>query len=184
MLYEKLWLKFLEGDKKSLAIIFKAFYEELFNYGRKLTGSASTSEDCLQELFFKLWKNRQGIQEVGNLKAYLFTSFRHVVYDNLKWFNQGIFAEKSIEDIFVVEFSIEDILIKDQVDVEIREMLLKAINDLSSRQKEALYLRYFEGLDFNTISKIMEVNVQSARNYIHRGILALRNLNMKIPRMV
>ena len=183
-LHKNLWHKFIQGDRKSLAIIFKKFYEELFNYGLKLTGSDNITEDSLQELFFKLWKNRNHLTEVNNLKSYLFAAYRHTVYDNLRWYKNDRFSEKSVEDIFIVEFSVEDIIIKDQIDTETRNILLNALNSLSPRQKEAIYLRYFENLDFATISSIMQVNIQSVRNFIHRGILSLKELNIKKPTTV
>lgn len=183
-LNEKLWQEFLTGDKRSLALIFKAFYEKLYQYGVKLTGSESITEDSLQELFFKLWKNRDRLKKVDNLQAYLFISYRHTVYDNLRWFNNGSFVNKSMDEVLFVEFSHEDFLIREQVDATIRERLLAALNSLTSRQREAIFLRYFEQLDFESISGIMGVNVQSVRNFIHRGILALRELYIKEPGQV
>ena len=54
--------------------------------------------------------------------------------------------------------------------------ITEALNNLSSRQREAIYLRYFEELDFDTIAIIMDMNVQSVRNTLHRGLQAMRNL--------
>ena len=179
MYHSKLWQSFIDGDKKVLATIFRSFYEELFNYGIKLTGSKDITEDGLQDLFLKLWINRKNLPDVKNTKAYLFTSFRHILFDNLKWYNRKDTKDLPKEDIFDVEFSHEDILIRNSINTEIREKLLNAINSLSSRQKEAIFLRYFINIDFDDIASIMEVNVQSVRNFIHRGLIMLRELDIK-----
>ncbi len=54
-------------------------------------------------------------------------------------------------------------------------MNIKALNELTSRQREAIYLRYFEELEFETIAIIMETNVQSVRNTIYRGMEVMRD---------
>jgi len=177
--YAKLWKEFIKGNKKALALVFQGFYEELFNYGKKLTGSKNLAEDGLQDLFLKLWINREKLPEIDNHKAYLFTSLRNLLIDSLRWQSRFLnILEINGNDLFEIEFSIEDILIRKQVDMEVREKLLDAMNKLSSRQKEAIYLRFFEGLEFETISSIMEINIQSVRNSIHRGIMALREIEL------
>ena len=177
MYYKKLWQNFTGGDKKSLALLFRYFYEDLYNYGIKLTGSRDFTEDGLQDLFLKLWKTRDKLTEVENLRAYMFTSLRHVLIDSLRWYNRQTNTDKPEDEIFVMEFSPEDILIREQIDIESRKKILYALNSLPSRQKEAIYLRYFDNLDFETIASVMHINIQSARNFIHKGILALRELN-------
>ncbi|MDG1872019.1 MAG: sigma-70 region 4 domain-containing protein [Flavobacterium sp.] len=48
------------------------------------------------------------------------------------------------------------------------------MNLLPSRQKEALYLRYNQGLSVEQIAELMDVNYQSANNLLHRAVLNLR----------
>ena len=79
----KLWESFIKGDKKALALLFQRYYEELFNYGKKLTNSKNITEDCLQDLFLRLWINREKLPEIKNLKAFLLTSIRNQLIDYL-----------------------------------------------------------------------------------------------------
>lgn len=178
MFFNNLWQNFIKGDKKALATIFRCFYEDLYNYGFKITRSKDITEDGLQDLFLKLWKSRENLANVENIKAYLFTAIRRVLIDNLRWHNRYIEAEKYTESL-EIEFSAEDLIIKNQFDAEIKNNLINALNKLSARQKEAIYLRYFDNLDFDNIASVMEINVQSVRNLIHRGLLTLRDLNIK-----
>jgi RNA polymerase sigma factor (sigma-70 family) len=48
------------------------------------------------------------------------------------------------------------------------------INDLPSRQKEALYLRYTQELTVDQIADTLDMNYQSANNLLHRALLSLR----------
>jgi RNA polymerase sigma factor (sigma-70 family) len=54
------------------------------------------------------------------------------------------------------------------------EQLNVLINKLPSRQKEALYLRYHQGLSVEQVSEVLNMNYQSTKNLLHRAILQLR----------
>ena len=171
-----LWKSFLQGNKEALATIFLLFHDDLFRYGLKLAGNSNLIEDSLQDLFLQLWKNRSNLRQVDNLKPYLFKSFRNHVIDNVELQNPVVHIEIDFEHPFEVTYSFEDFIIQQQVSEENQLKIVEALNNLSSRQREAIYLRYFEDLDFEMIAIIMEMNVQSVRNTLHRGLQALRNL--------
>ena len=171
-----LWKSFLQGNKEALATIFLLFHDDLYRYGLKLSGNENLVEDSLQDLFLQLWKNRQNLKPIENLKPYLFKSFRNHVIDNVELQNPVIHIEIDFEHPFEVTYSPEDFIIQQQVSEENRLKIVEALNNLSSRQREAIYLRYFEELDFDMIAIVMDMNVQSVRNTLHRGLQALRNL--------
>lgn len=52
--------------------------------------------------------------------------------------------------------------------------LSKSLNKLPKRQKEAIYLKYYTGLNAKEIAEIMEINYQSVVNLIHKGIKSLK----------
>jgi RNA polymerase sigma factor (sigma-70 family) len=171
-----LWKSFLEGNKEAIGTIFLLFHDDLYRYGLKLSGNTNLAEDSIQDLFLQLWKNRQNLRPIDNVKPYLFKSFRNHVIDNLELQNPVMQIESDFEHPFEVTFSHEDFIIRQQVSEENLLKITDALNNLSSRQREAIYLRFFEELDFETIAIIMDMNVQSVRNTLHRGLQALRNL--------
>lgn len=173
---KRLWEKYLKGDKEALSIIFRIFFDDLYNYGLRLTRNSEIVKDSLQDMFLKLWKNRSNLRVVDNIKPYLFKALRRHIISNLKWEKSFINSGQEPEELFQIEFSHEDFLINRNIDFETRENLIKALNKLTKRQREAIYLRYFEGLAFESISEIMSMKIQSVRNSIHRGLLVLREI--------
>jgi RNA polymerase sigma factor (sigma-70 family) len=176
MEHQILWKRFTNGDKEALTLIFSIFFDELFRFGLKLTHDAEIVEDSMQDMFFKLWKNRNNLIEIDHIRCYLFKALRHHIYDNLSWKNRFVNCDYPPEDLFEIEFSHEDFLISEQLDQETREKLIDILNKLTISQREAIYLRYFKGYDFANIAEIMAIRVQSVRNAIHRGLLAMREL--------
>jgi RNA polymerase sigma factor (sigma-70 family) len=170
------WQLFLNSDKNALSEIFLSHYDDLFNYGMKLAANADVVEDAIQDLFLKLWKNRQRLNAIQIIKPYLFKSLRHHIQDSMALRKPLQSITEDIYSLFEISYSHEDFLIIEQVSEENRQKVIHALNQLAPRQREAIYLRYFEELDFEAIGQIMDMNVQSVRNSIHRGILVMRDL--------
>ena len=53
-------------------------------------------------------------------------------------------------------------------------MLLRALNELTPRQKEAIYLRFTKELDYNATADIMDISVEACRNLISKAISTLK----------
>ncbi len=178
---QHLWLNFLQGDKAALSEIFLQYHDDLYRYGVKLAGNENLVKDAIQDLFLKLWKNRSNLKPVEVLKPYLFKSLRNHLIDSLELTKTSIPIEDNFEHPFEIVYSAEDFVINAQVTEDMRRQVIHALNKLMPRQREAIYLRYFEELDFETIAAVMDVNVQSLRNTLHRGITALRELMLIQP---
>jgi RNA polymerase sigma factor (sigma-70 family) len=170
------WSLFLQGDKHAFSEIFLHFHDDLFRYGIKLIRDPETVADCIQNLFLKLWKNRNNLKPVKEIKPYLFRSLRNHIIDTLELKRQDISIDQNMEELFIVEFTAEDFMISSQTENETHERVIKMLNQLTSQQRHAIYLRYFEELEFENISQIMNMQVQSIRNLISRGLLVMRKL--------
>ncbi len=169
------WYLFLQGDKDALSCIFLDYHDDLFNYGLKLSGDKDMVKDAIQDLFLKLWKNRNNLNPIQSIKPYLLKSLRHHVLDSLELRKSWQRIDTEYESTQIT-YSHEDFLINHQMDVEIHQQVINTLNKLTVRQREAIYLRFFENLDFDTVAQIMEMNVQSVRNTIHRATQLMRDL--------
>jgi RNA polymerase sigma factor (sigma-70 family) len=168
-----LWESFRKGDKEAFAALFRGHYEVLFRWGSKFTTDTELLEDCIQELFIELWlaKSRAPVLSV---KAYLLKSLK---YKLLKAFRK---KEKTLSlsdggDISF-EWSHESVLILQQENAEKKQKVLKALGRLSNRQKEIIYLKYYQNLSYEEVSEIMNINYQVARNLLYQAIKSLKNI--------
>jgi RNA polymerase sigma factor (sigma-70 family) len=169
------WKLFLQGDKDALSQIFLLYHDDLFNYGLKLSGHRDIVKDAIQDLFLKLWKNKGNLHPIQSIKPYLLKSLRHHVLDSLELRKSWQIIDNECESRQIT-YSHEDFIIKNQTDTEIHQQVIDTLNKLTLRQREAIYLRFFENLDFETVAQIMEMNVQSVRNTIYRATQLMRDL--------
>jgi len=170
------WSAFISGDKDALSSIFITYHDDLFRYGYKLTGDVELVNDCIQNLFLKLWKNHENLKQVDIIKPYLLRSLRNHIIDSLELRRSFQQIDEDIEDMFQVEYTPEDFLINEQVQKETRQKVIELLNKLTPRQRHAIYLRYFEDLDIETIALVMDMQVQSVRNAICHGLKVLREM--------
>jgi RNA polymerase sigma factor (sigma-70 family) len=170
----QLWQQFKQGNTSALERIFIIFYDDLYGYGIKLSRDEELVKDCIQNLFYKLWKNRNNLENIKSIKPYLFKALRHTVGDELQANSRKRKIRQEQAPEYEVVFSQEDFLISQQHSKEQSERIAAALNKLSSRQREAVYLRFFEGVEYEKIAEIMSINTQSVRNLIHQSFKILK----------
>ena len=180
----QLWEAFRTGDAHALSILFEAHYDALYNYGVKLTGDEELVKDCIQNLFQKLWRRREGLRPVQVVKAYLFKALRRHLGDETKLLRQHRHLLPAYTDSFEVVYSHEEFLISQQSDTEQNARLLAALNQLSKRQREALYLKFFDGFSYERIAEVMSLNIQSVRNLVFNALKAVRKVMLVTLMMV
>lgn len=176
-----IWAKFKEGDQDAFQFIFRKYYSMLFNYGRKLLPGNDDIDDILQELFLKIWNKRAQLSEVVSIKAYLITSFRRIALDHIKKSRKYIHSDDELN--FGVTLSVEDITISEEMNQEEKRRLKSSVEQLTKRQREIIYLRFYEGLSYDEIEAIVHVNYQTIRNCVYEAIKVLKRdlLSLSIP---
>ena len=168
-----LWESFRKGDKEAFAALFREHYAALFRFGSKFTTDFELLEDAIQELFIELWQAKSATP-VLSVKAYLLKSLK---YKLLKLFRQkGKLLPLIGNSDLHFEWSHENSLIAEQESAEKKQLVIEALGRLSHRQKEIIYLKYYQNLSYEEVSEIMNINYQAARNLLYQAIKSMKSL--------
>ncbi|MEJ7646509.1 MAG: sigma-70 family RNA polymerase sigma factor [Chryseolinea sp.] len=170
-----LWNSFRKGDEQAFVSIFDSYTKVLYNYGYKISGNHDRVKDAIQELFIEIWRNKEKLGETTSIKYYLFKSLRRKL----------IRTPSKLEKTLMVRWSLgikepsvpchEFILIAEQSSAELKQKVQTLLDGLTKRQREAIYLRYFEELSYDKIASIMDLSRQAIYNLISKGISELKN---------
>lgn len=160
-------------DEHLFSDIFKLHFDSLYNYGMRITGNRELVEDCIQEIFFRIWKNNIDLHVITNIKSYLLKALRRQILNILE-LKENQQPSLEINENLSVEFSPEDFYVLNQTEENIRNKVLSVMNKLPERQREAIYLKFFEDLGYREIAAIMNINIQSAKNTVFRGLNAMK----------
>ncbi|QMU29059.1 RNA polymerase sigma factor [Adhaeribacter radiodurans] len=170
----QIWVDFKNGDKKALSFIYQATVKSLFNYGQKFIPDKEIVADLIQDLFVELWNQRERLSNTTSIKYFLLKSLRYKIFRYLKR-NKDVFIKNGISDDYNFElvFSHEHKLIEDGFAEEQKKKLALALTKLSKRQKEAIYLRYYNNLSYPEIASLMLLSEQSSYNLISKALKVL-----------
>lgn len=175
---EALWLQRLQqNDEQALAAIMRKYYTALYNYGARFTNDEALVKDCIQEVFISLWQRRENAADILSPRYYLLRAVKNKV---LKSLHQNVIRTGSMEGEsaydFLQEFSVEKLIIDKQMSEEQATILRKTMAQLSKRQHELIYLKFYQHLDHAQIAGLMNLSRQSVYNLLHETIQKLRSL--------
>lgn len=173
--YEPIWQQVLQDDIGALEAIYKGFYSDLFQYAYKLTADAGMAEDAVQDTFLYVWQHRQQIGVIKSLRFYLIRSVRNACLKLLQKRSKIEAIDANLQlTILPEELSLIDL------DARTRKQLQQALLELSPRQREIIFLKFYSNLDYEEISSILDINYQSVVNHVHRAIQKLRKSSLAI----
>jgi len=147
----------------------------LYNYGQKITTDIQLAEDCIQDVFTELWEKRDTIHQIQHIKAYLIKVFRRRVINKMNIEQQRITHNAYVHEIeFNISFSFEAALIHDEICEAQKKRLQKALQNLTHRQREAIYLKFYEGYTYAEIAEIMTLEKSAVYSLIYKAMTQLR----------
>ncbi|MGV8139792.1 MAG: RNA polymerase sigma factor [Mangrovibacterium sp.] len=170
----EIWQRFRRGDEEAFSYIFDTYHLQLFEYGQRFTSDSEIVRDSIQDLFFELACKKDKLSSTDNILFYLLKSIRIKIFNNLKkdskiGYQPGGFQKED----FILNYSTD----ADEVEKELKlDRLAEAINKLSPRQKETIYLKFYKNLSNDEAAEIMGVHPQSVSNNIQKAIHKLRSL--------
>jgi RNA polymerase sigma factor (sigma-70 family) len=169
-----LWKALKEGDLTAFSVLFESYYPDLHSYGLKISKNTALTEDTLQDFFLYVFEHKQNLSDLDTIAPYLFTSYKRFLLKVMKK-NNKLTRTDFPEDTFVdLQFTAEEIMTKQETTIFRNKNLSVLLNKLPSRQKEAIYLKYYSGLKASEISEIMGINYQSVVNTLHKAIKSLK----------
>ena len=122
------------------------------------------AQDIVQSAFEKLWVNRAQVLP-EKAKSYLFTVAYHQMIDHIRKSNKMPLSD---------EASIPHQPIN-QAQTELKELLMRAVNELNPTQKSLVLLKDYEGYSYQEIAEIMNLSDSQVKVYLHRARIILKN---------
>lgn len=177
-IYEtEIWKRFKQGDIKAFEQLYDQFSKQLYKYGCGFSFDQELVEDCIQDLFSDLWNNKKNLSDTTSVKFYLMRSMRRMLFRKSQREKRRQETECDFEDAFVYEASPESIYILDEEEKGKQLLITEALNNLPTRQREVMYLRYYQDLSFDEIAEMMEMSKKTAYNIV---FIALDSLKKKL----
>lgn len=172
-----LWNAFRTGDEAAFAHLYEAFAPTLYSYGYHLCRSRSTTEDCLHDLFVHLHQHRATLGETDSIKFYLYRALRRRIAEKAQADRRWVLGDDTLpmgRPELALDLPAEAGLVDEQTAREQKQKVEYLLNRLPKRQKEALYLMYFEQLSYPEVAQVMGLEIKSVYNLMYSALVSLR----------
>lgn len=170
---KKLWSLFVNGDDKAFSQLYELNADGMLYYGLHFTPLRDLVKDAIQDVFVYIYSNRCSLKHVHNVKVYLYVALKNRLY---AIFNKDLeyYQIDTMEPVFSIERSVEEKYIENEREEELKTYMQQMLQTLTPRQREIIYYRFTEGMSYEEICELMQLNYQSVRNLIHRSVTKIR----------
>lgn len=169
---QSLWQQISKGDKEVYALVYRDLFSRFYNYGRKFTPDALLIEDAAQEALILLWERRDKLSEVKNVETYYYSVYRNNLFTSIRK-QQVMAGAQEIPE--TPEFSIESVIIANEGEISQSAELQAALKALTSRQLEAIFLRFYEGFSYEEVAEMLDITVKATYKIVARALAQLKD---------
>lgn len=174
------WELLPSQDEMDFYKCFQLCYDDLYRLGLFLYKDKELVKEAIQLLFIELWKMREKFAAVKNIKEYVLTIFRRILYKQKTasvkhWSKIDIINPGTGEDDLSTA-SYEEILIASQDSIIVKNKLLNALPQLADRQLELIMLRYFDEKSIDEIAAITALTPRTIYNTLHNALNKLKEI--------
>jgi len=177
---DKYWQDFIEGDLNALSVLFLHYAKGLVSYGMKICPDEELVKDSIQEVFILLILKKSTLKHNDNIKGFVYRLLRNKMMDEIKRKSRSKKIDNLIFDAGCCsEMDVEHHLIGLEEESRRNDLLTSALNQLSAHQKEVMFLKYSNGLNYEQISQVMGISIASSRTLLYRTLKQMK-ASMKI----
>jgi RNA polymerase sigma-70 factor (ECF subfamily) len=160
-----------QGDIKQFETLFRSSYVSLVKYARTLIKDQDTAEEIVQDLFFRLWQDKEKLKIESSLNGYL---FRAVHNRCLHYIEHLKVVERHAKEIsFEAEESSENPSEILQYK-ELQAKIARIIENLPGRCGKIFCMNRFEGLKYSEIAEKLSVSVKTVEANMGRALKEFR----------
>ncbi len=149
---------------------FLSLADALYKVAFYILETQDEAEDAVQELYLKLWKNRDALDGIRNPKAYCITLLRNRCLDRLRQ-RRLVARPETLPEPECPGSQDEQIDVRERLD-----KVLAAIKSLPDRQREVLTLRTLDGLSYEEIARRTGTNYLTLRVLLSQARSKLKKL--------
>lgn len=156
-----------KGDKKAFKLIFNTYYKRLYQFSLNYVEDRFGADEVVENVMIRLWQKRDKLDEINNLKSYLYTMTRNASLDYLKEHNKYERYEKEKHDTahLMDQYIIEE---------ETYAILFDALEKLPTKCRKVLELSCIQGLKYVEIAEDLQISLNTVKSQRNRAIKLLK----------
>jgi RNA polymerase sigma factor (sigma-70 family) len=168
---KQLWIRVGRDDEEAYAEVYRFYYRRFYNYGRKFTSDVPLVEDSVQEALMAMWDKRHTLASIEHTASYFYTAFRYILFQKIRQKQRISSDAEATEE---PDFPVEEVIIANETNAALQAQLQKALVTLTPRQREAIFLRFYEGLSYDEVAAVLGITTKATYKIMARALAQLK----------
>jgi len=167
------------GDEYAYSKLYEKYASKIYNISRKMGLLHEDAEGVVQDVFMKIWRNRENLDSSLSFNAYIISIVRSIVFKQSRKRARFLAFQHYAITYWPGESNeTEEYVIFSDLD----ELSSKAIDELPTKQKQVFMMKNFEHLTNEEIAERLKLSTRTVENQIYRATKLLREklIEMKV----
>jgi len=160
------------NDTQSFDLLFRDYYPKIERFLTGFLDSGEEAKDLAQEVFVKLWQNRQAMIYVENMNAYLYRSAKNLLYDHIEKSNKfNPSSLSALHEIPEIDKPEEILFAK-----ELNDLINLTIERMPEQRKKIFIMSRQEGLSNKEIAEKLHLSKRTVETHISAALTDIRKV--------
>ena len=175
---EDLLLRIRKGDEVAFELVFYRYKGKLYDFIRRSLPANEDAESMVQEIFVRLWSNREQLDPAKSLNAFIYTMARNEIFGHLR---KLLVRRRYLEEL---GFSLNESSETTDWQLEYNELtsvVAQLVSSMPEKRREIYVLSRNEGLSYKEIASQLGISENTVDSQIRKALTYLKeNLRRKM----
>lgn len=170
---ETLWQEVKSGNKDAFVHLYNTYADDLLRYGFQLAKDKSIVEDTIHDLYVSIWDQKATLVDVHSIKYYLMSALRRMLLRKIKKEENRHQKEMHFDEVNMVPSFLET-KFQTQDESALIEKIRSTLQNLSERQREIIYLKFYQNLSYQEIANLLGLDQKYTYNLASRAYASFK----------
>lgn len=159
------------GSEAAFNRLFYKYEKQLYAFSLSILPSVEDAEEVVQEVFYKIWKNRHLLDEQLSFKAFIFTMAKNHLYNLLS---------KRVSETTYKQYYLRttSLLAEDTEEIchfhELKSIIQQMVNKMPHKRKQVFMMSRFQGLTNREIATQLNLSLSTVENHINKSLKTIK----------
>lgn len=169
---EEIIRRLKNDDKSAVDELFGYYYPRLYHFSKSILKIETDIDDILQEVFVKIWLNRNKISNIETFNAYIFTITKNEVLNLIR----SNLRDHTFKDELFLRAVAEEYQTQNQVEFdEVKSGIDRIVASLPEKRQQVFVLSRTEGLSNKEIARQLNISEKTVEDHITHAIKHIKS---------